>query len=249
MPDLLGYRLKLGVAVPSTNTSVQPEMDALRPAGVTNHLARIIIDDESLEEEAGFNSVIDRIRRSTGDALKSLSNCGLQRVIVAVSPDSYWEGAEHHRSLVAQFREAAGGAEITTSADAIEAALEKLGGLRRIGLISPYAEIGDDPASRFFVERGYEVVALHGLGGKSPSRIADVTTAKLRAAVEAVNRPEVEVIVQVGTNVPMAAFAALAENRVGKPVIANNAVLYWHALRHSGIADSVERAGSLFSTH
>ena len=38
MADTLGWRLKLGVLVPSTNTAVQPEYDAMRPPGVTNHV-------------------------------------------------------------------------------------------------------------------------------------------------------------------------------------------------------------------
>ncbi len=33
---------------PSTKTIVQPDFDDLRPAGVTNHCSRIIIDDASL---------------------------------------------------------------------------------------------------------------------------------------------------------------------------------------------------------
>jgi crotonobetainyl-CoA:carnitine CoA-transferase CaiB-like acyl-CoA transferase len=34
MADRLGYRLKLGIVIPSTNTIVQPETDAMRPPGV-----------------------------------------------------------------------------------------------------------------------------------------------------------------------------------------------------------------------
>jgi len=34
---------EFGVLAPSTNTSVQPEFDAMRPWGVTNHHSRLII--------------------------------------------------------------------------------------------------------------------------------------------------------------------------------------------------------------
>src|SRR5262249_61386440 len=37
MTDSLGFRKKFGVIAPSTNTSVQPEFEAMRPRGVTNH--------------------------------------------------------------------------------------------------------------------------------------------------------------------------------------------------------------------
>ena len=51
--DVLGSRAKFGVLGPSTNTIVQPEFDAMRPPGVTNHYSRIFtpnaqaISDES----------------------------------------------------------------------------------------------------------------------------------------------------------------------------------------------------------
>ena len=43
MRDYLAWRLAFGVTTPSTNTVVQPEYDDMRPAGVTNHLARMVI--------------------------------------------------------------------------------------------------------------------------------------------------------------------------------------------------------------
>ena len=35
--DALATRAKIAVIVPATNTVVQPEMEAMRPNGVTNH--------------------------------------------------------------------------------------------------------------------------------------------------------------------------------------------------------------------
>ena len=41
MTDILGWRHRFGVLGPSTNTVVQPDMEAMRPVGVTNHYSRI----------------------------------------------------------------------------------------------------------------------------------------------------------------------------------------------------------------
>ncbi|EDZ48490.1 IgiC, putative [Rhodobacterales bacterium Y4I] len=249
MSNFLGKRLRVGVAIPSTNTSAQPEMEAMRPVGVTNHIGRMIIDDDSLTHEAGFNRVIENIRSSTPDAIRSLRHCGLGAVIAAVSPDGYWEGHSAHEALHGRLAEAAGGAKIIMSADAILAALKALGGIRRIGLISPYLELGDEPVSRFFTDSGIEVAATHGLGGRTPSNISDVTLENLRDAVLDVDGPNVDAIVQVGTNVPMADFAAAAETWIGKPVLSNNAVLYWHALRSCGVTDPIPGRGLLYENH
>ncbi|PCF93919.1 maleate cis-trans isomerase family protein [Vreelandella nigrificans] len=247
--NMLGHRLRVGVVIPSTNTSVQPEMDDLRPYGVTNHIGRMVIVDNNLTEECGFNSVIQAMRSATTPAIQSMKDCKLDRVIVAVSPDAYWRGRDMHLKMLSDLQETAGGIGITTSADAIGLALKKLGDVHRIGLISPYTTIGDEAVSQFFTDNGYEILALANLGGKSPSRISSVSQEDLRHAVEVANAPDVQAIVQVGTNVPMAAFAAAAEQWTGKPVIANNSVLYWHALRMSGIEDQFSGSGKLFSRY
>jgi len=59
--------------------------------------------------------------------------------------------------------------------------------------------------------------------------------------------PEVDAIIQVGTNLSMVRLAAEAEDWLGKPVIAINTATYWHALRANGIADRLNGFGRLLS--
>jgi hypothetical protein len=39
--DALGHRAKVGILVPATNTIVEPELAAMQPPGVTNHVSRM----------------------------------------------------------------------------------------------------------------------------------------------------------------------------------------------------------------
>jgi maleate isomerase len=96
--------------------------------------------------------------------------------------------------------------------------------------------VGDRQVRRFFAERGFEVVNLLGLKCRSPTRIAHVTKAEFCDAVLRVNRGKIDA---VGINLAMAEVAAQAEFWLGKPVIAVNAAIYWHALRQYGIRDKV----------
>ena len=45
MRDYLAWRLAFGVTTPSTNTVVLSEYDDMRPVGVFNHLARMVLAD------------------------------------------------------------------------------------------------------------------------------------------------------------------------------------------------------------
>ncbi|MFI6209002.1 arylmalonate decarboxylase [Streptomyces sp. NPDC051041] len=248
MTDMLGYRLKVGAVVPSTNTSAQPELDAMRPVGVTNHIGRMVINDDSMEDEPGFDHVMHSIRNSTHPAIRSVVSCSPDCVIIGVSPESYWDGPDSHARVLESMRSAADGLPVIMSPDAIKAALTALDA-RRIGVITPYLPLGDDSVSRFFKDSGYDVVSIQGLGMPSPAKISHVTEAQLRDAVREVDSADVEAIVQVGTNVPMMRFATAAETWLGKPVISNNAVLYWHALRSSGIEDRLHGFGTLLAHH
>lgn len=249
MTDALGYRLKIAILIPSTNTSVQPETDALRPQGVTNHVSRMLIANDLMTEQPGFNRVLDGIRSSTQSALASVLTSDPDHLIVGVSPESYWDGPGSHEKVHETLQDLAGDVQVTMSPDAIDAALQSYGGIRRIAVITPYLPLGDTTVSRYFTDNGYDLRAIQGLGAHRPALISHVSEQQLREAIIAVDGPDVDAIVQVGTNVACARFAANAEDWIGKPVLSNNAVLYWHALRSAGVNDRCQGWGSLFSMH
>ncbi len=63
--------------------------------------------------------------------------------------------------------------------------------------------------------------------------------------MDRLNTDDVDALVQVGTNLPMARLAATMEKRLDKPTIAINTATYWHALRQNGIDDKVSGFGKL----
>jgi maleate isomerase len=57
---------------------------------------------------------------------------------------------------------------VTTGAEAVGAALEAYGNIRRLAVITPYMPVGDAQVRRFFDDCGFEIVALKGLKCSSP---------------------------------------------------------------------------------
>jgi maleate isomerase len=249
MTDSLGHRAKFGVLAPSTNTSVQPEFDALRPHGVTNHFSRIVIPDSRVTDDRSFMAMMDNIRAALLPALDSVLTCSPDYVVLGMSAETFWDGLAGSIRLKKQLeRHARRG--VAMGSDACRAALRASGRkIRRLGVVTPYMPAGDRQVRRFFTECGFEVVNLLGLKCASPMRIAHVTKAELRDAILRVNRGRVDAVVQVGTNLAMAEVAAMAEFWLGKPVIAINTAIYWHALRQYGIRDKVYGWGSLLAEH
>ena len=249
MPDSLGRRAKFGVLAPSTNTSVQPEFDAMRPWGVTHHHSRLVIPDRRVSDDASFMAMMENIRGALIPALDAVLSCHPDHIVLGMSAETFWDGlAGSHRLRKQLERKAKTG--VTLGSDACRAALRAYGrGVRRIGVITPYMPVGDRQVRRFFGDCGYQVVNLLGLKCRSPALIAHESQQTLRDAIIRVNRGRVDAVVQVGTNLAMAEVAAMAEFWLGKPVIAINTATYWHALRQYGIRDRIQGWGSLLAEH
>lgn len=246
MPDALGWRLKLGVIAPSTNTIVQPDFDAMRPPGVTNHFGRIHIPNDPLRGDDDFTRLIDTVRREMMAAIDRVMTCEPDHLVMGMSSETFWDGLDGSERLRERV-EVRAGVKVTMGSDAARQALAQFGAIRRIGVVTPYMPVADEQVRRFFTDCGFEVVRLEGLKCASPVLIAHVTEAELRDAVLRVHGPEVEAIVQVGTNLSMARLAGIAELWLGKPVIAINTATYWAALRGNGIADQIDGFGSLLA--
>jgi len=247
VPDALGWRAKLGVIIPSTNTIVEPEFALMRPRGVTNHTSRIKIPNLRLESDADFSELIRSIRLAQREAVESVLSCEPDRIVMGISAETFWDGAEASGDLKRELEDLAG-RPVSLGAEACVAALVRLGA-RKLGVITPYWPVGDRNVRRFFGESGFDVVALRGLRCASPVLIAHVSEAELLEALRTVDLAEVDAIVQVGTNLSMARLAGEAERWLEKPVIAINTTIYWHALRNSGVMDRIDGFGSLLLEH
>src|SRR5882672_468980 len=94
MVDSLGYRRKFGVIAPSTNTSVQPEFDAMRPIGVTNHFSRIVIPDDPVHNDDDFNRMMDNIRGALMDAVDAVMSCSPDYLVMGMSAETFWDGLQ-----------------------------------------------------------------------------------------------------------------------------------------------------------
>jgi maleate isomerase len=244
MTDSLGRRKKFGVIVPSTNTSVQPEYDEMRPRGVTNHISRIGIPDTKVTDDDSFMIMLNNIRSATMAAVDDVMSMSPDYVVMGMSAETFWDGAEGADKMLDDLR-ARTGKDVAMGSHACDAAIKCYGDIKRIGIITPYMPVGDKQVRKFFEETGYQVVALEGLKCASPSLIAHESPQALKRAVEKVNDASVEAIVQCGTNLAFGRVAAMAEFWIDKPVIAINTATYWYALRQNGIADKIDGYGSL----
>jgi maleate isomerase len=241
--DQLGYRGRIAIVVPSTNTSCQPESEMLRPRGVTNHVGRISIKERPLTSEQAFMEHVQAMRDGMRAAIDQVITCQPTHVIMGVALEAFWGGVAAADALQAELTERAG-VGVSMGSTATVNALRRYGATR-IAVLTPHQPRGDEQVRRYFEEAGCTIPRLIGLKCASPVMIAHTTRQQVVDALRALDGDDVDAIVQVGTNLAAIDTCAEAERWLGKPVLAINAVTYWDALRRSGIDDAVNGHGSV----
>ena len=244
MRDALGWRKKFGVLAPSTNTIVAPDYYRMTVPGVTAHFSRIFTPTADLSSTDAVEQFLKGIRAEMRTAFERVLTCEPDYLIMGMSAETFWGGAEGNRRLVERMQDWTGGLGVATGAEACERSL-KVYGAKRVGVVTPYQPNGDENVVRFFNDVGVDVLAIKGLRCPSPVSIAYVEEETLRDALQEVNVDGVEALVQVGTNVSMVQLADEAERWLRKPVIAINAATWWMALRDNGIEDKIYGCGRL----
>jgi maleate isomerase len=241
--DLLGYRKRIGIVVPSTNTSVQPECEMLRPRGVTNHIARISIKERPLISEQAFLEHVQAMRDGMRGAIDQVMTCQPDHVIMAVALEAFWGGVQQADELQAELSERAR-VGVSMGSTATVAALRRLGA-KRIAVLTPHQPRGDEQVRHYFEDAGLEVKRLTGLKCASPVLIAHTTARQMIDTLKALDGDDIDALVQVGTNLAAIEVCTQAERWLGKPVLAINAVTYWDALRRCGVEDRLAGFGAV----
>lgn len=219
----------------------------MRVPGVSWHSGRIPITNPALNDDATMVAFLEALRLAIGGCVEQVCMCKPTYMVMGMSAETFWGGRDGASRFEA-FMKDASGLGVTTGAQAARAALDACGA-RKIGIITPYQAVGDQQVVEFFTDMGYEVHAIHGLRCEDATVIAEVAPETIKDAFRRVDAPDVDALLQAGTNLPAAIAAAEMEMELGKPVVAINTATVWHAYRTNGIMDKIEGFGSLLAEH
>lgn len=244
--DALGHRLKVGVVVPSTNTIVQPETDSVRVPGVTFHVGRIPISNKKITSDS-FLDHVAAMRAGIETAIDQVMTAGVDTLIMGVALEAFWGGPDGSRDLRARLEDHAG-VPVILGSDAVAEGLRAFGATR-IAVLTPHMPKGDDEVRGWLESSGFEVRRLTGLQCGAPREIAEVPEARIRDELLSLDGPDIDALVQVGTNLAGARVCVEVEDRIDKPALSINVVSVWSALRRAGIDDRLPDRGRLFHRH
>ncbi|MBM3503855.1 MAG: decarboxylase [Alphaproteobacteria bacterium] len=237
----IGWRARLGVAVPMTNTVCEAEFNRLSPEGVSFHFIRMP------PKASRDGDPIAHIVQEATDAAKGLAMARVSGIAFACTADSMACPAD---KLIPAIENNSKASAIST-ADAIVAALRALG-LKKIGMASPYRQESNKKEAGYLARHGIEVVAMAGLGLDTPEHVGEMSRVPPPKVFEhalSVDRPEVDGILICCTDFNTLDVIDLLEKTTGKPVISSVTATFWNILRRAGIKDKVPGYGRLLAEH
>jgi len=246
--DTLAPRATIAVVVPATNTVVQPEYDAMRPAGVTNHVTRMFLPPRPYDDMNGYKKALHTEEGKLREALDLVLPCEPHVVAHGHSIHSFRGDIERAKEETRRLEDYCGRPFITPSIGVIKG-LEAMGRPRRLGVLTPYWPPAGEMVVAFLRSAGYEPVRVVNMQAAGPTEVAKTPLDRIFKAFEELDVPQIEAYVQVGTALPVAGVTGQIEKKHGKPLVGVNAATYWAALRAAGIEDKISGFGVLLASH
>jgi maleate cis-trans isomerase len=227
---------RIGLLVPSSNTTVEPEFYRARPRDVTLHTARLFLTRIAPE------AILDMVAEMENQA-KLLASADVDVIVLGATAPSFLKGLGYDRELIQKI-EAGTGRRATTTSTALIQAIGHLGA-QRVVLGSAYDARVNGIAKAFLEASGVNVLATKGLSlvdNLVVGRLAPDTAYDLAREVD---RDDADAIVLACTNWQTMDALERIERDVGKPVISTTQASIWAALRIIGYEKSIAGYGRL----
>jgi arylmalonate decarboxylase len=229
---------KVGLIVPSVNTTTEPEFAWIAPPGISFHAARVFMNVTTPEALRAMNREVRR-------AAELLATLSPDVVAYACTAGSFVDGPDAMRALLVKIHEIVRCPVVATAA-AVIAALRRLD-VVRMALATPYPGDVTDCERRFFVASGFDVVSCDYLG-RSGAGVRPTTFDEIIALVRRVDRPEVQAISISCTDLRVLEFVDMLEQELSKPMLTSNQVTLWAILEALGRRDTVPGYGRLLAS-
>ena len=223
---------RLGIVVPSSNTTAEPEFRAMAPEASTVHAARMPLENVTVD---GLDEMADGAER----AAELLSHAAVDGVAYACTTGSLLHGPGFDEELEDRLSEAADAPAVATALS-VKRALAALDA-ETIAVVTPYASELNDREREYLTEAGFEVVTLDGRGLVANTEIGELTAADASEQVEAaipVDTPVDAVFVSCTNYRTVPALSEL-EDALDVPVISSNSATMWD------LADRLDLATTL----
>jgi maleate isomerase len=230
--------LRLGLIVPSSNTTMEAEYGRVLPDNITLHTGRMRLRDVTVE------ALVEMERSVEEEALK-LADADIDIIGYGCTSGSLVKGLHHDKEIVSKIERVTNVPAVAT-AGAVVDALKSLK-IRKVVVATPYIDEINDLEEKFLNGNGFEVVEIKGLSFIDNTKIGVTKGDVVIDLVKSLNHQNADGVFISCTNLPTMNVIEKLERALHKPVISSNTATLWSMIRRSGHEVKIEGIGQLFS--
>lgn len=237
-PEVIGPAGRIGLIALATDLNSEAELRRMAPPGIELFTNRV----------ANTNPVtVPNLRAMAPDIARAaagiLPGFRLDALIYGCTTGTAAIGEGEIDRLI---RSARPDLPVTNPIRAVDAACRALG-VRRISVLTPYTQEVNDVLAEDLVGRGFEVRDVIGFGLDSDEAMTGVPAEAILETALEVTDPRADALFISCTALRVAHLLGPLEDRLGRPVVASNQALLWHALRLIGDARPIAGFGRLMT--
>lgn len=227
---------RVGLLVPSSNSTQEPEFAATLPSSVSLHVTRLGL--ASVDPDSTLKIVAELEKEA-----KKLADADVDVILLAATAPSTRMGKGYDAQIIQRIHDATG-RRATTAATAMIAAMGAYN-TRKVAMAGPWSSQTNQQVTDFLTSHGIEVVSQVAA---EVTRNNDIGRMPPESAIELglkADRPDADVLFLACGNWWTMPIIEALEARVNKPVLTTNNVAIWQVLKMLGGHTSVPGFGRL----
>jgi maleate isomerase len=236
-------RRRIGVMVPSTNTTCEADFNMVVPRDVTVHGQRLWMTNDATGDGA-----YERMNDEIETGARYLATGKVDVIAYGCTTGSFYRGPGWDREMLALITRAAGVPAVATTPSVVEAL--RAFGARRLSVATPYPEWNNERLRAYLEAQGFEVLNVDGEPRAAAAGNQGINDQPPESVVEfaaRVCRPEADALLCSCTAWRSVEAVDALERRTAKPVVTSNQATIWAALRALGAEHAVRGFGRLFA--
>jgi len=244
---MYGWKGRIGLVIPASNTTIEPEFNQMAPEGVSIHASRAVLKDVT---SSGLTDMEEEIYK----AASVIMAVGPSVIVVGCTTGSLIKGLGYDQKMIQKIKNITNVEVITTSTAVIEALRSFK--IAKVAVATPYTDEVNQRVKNFIDGHGFQVIQIKCLGyhkfeksyplaSRPVSGIGLLDPSVAYNLARDVDTNKADGIFISCTNFRTIEIIKALEDNLGKPVITSNQATMAMALGNMGIKEKVRGYGSL----
>ena len=245
---MYGWRARIGLIIPSSASTIEPEFYKMVPEGVSVHTSRILLTEMTPENILGMSKHATR-------AAKELKTAGADILIFGCTAGTFLKGLQYDSKIISNLEKETSIPTITTSTAALEAL--RICQIKNVTVATPYVDKINATLKTFLEESGFRVIKIQGLGLGERKKVFPLSELEISnigiqepylsyKLVRRIFTNDADGFFISCTNLRTVEIIKMLEDDLGRPVISSNQASLAIALKRLGIKSEVKGFGTLF---